>query len=617
MSAISIPAAGRAALFVPTRWRRHLVRGEDRLLALALAAIVLMPLLEAVLRKTLNTGIAGSTTLVQHLTLLASMIGAAVAARDGKLLALFNVTPLLGTRAATIGRMLAHGYAAVVCGLLCAASFELVMTEKAAGSVLAHQIPVWIAQSVLPVGFALIALRLAWHSAVGAASRAIAMISVTALLASAPLWVAHADLWFHPALLLIIACALSGAPVFAMLAGAALFLFAQQGAPIASVPLDHYRLVVNPTLPAIPLFTLAGFILAAGGAPQRLTRLFQALFGHFRGGVAIAAATAGAFFTAFTGASGVTILALGGLLLPMLVSARYSERNALGIVTTSGSLGALLPPCLPIVLFAIVAKVNMQQMFLGALLPGLLMIVLAAWWGARRDDRPASAIAPLDWNEARAAIWAAKWELALPVIALTGLLGGFATPVEAAALTAFYAFFVESFVHRGPRKSRRLLAAATECGSLVGGVLLILGVALGLTNYLVDIQLPEKAVAWAMQTIQSKWLFLLALNVLLLAAGCLMDIFSAIVVLAPLVVPIGLAFGVDPVHLGVIFLANLELGYLTPPVGVNLFYASSRFNKPISEVCRSVMPLLPILALGVLIITYAPWLSTALPAAFR
>lgn len=599
------------------RWNAALRLGEDGLLALTLAAIVLLPLVEAVLRKTLNTGIAGSATLVQHLTLLASMIGAAVAAREDKLLALFNVTQLFGTRAQSFGRLAAHGFAAAVCCLLCVASIGLVAAEKAAGTTLAYHIPVWIAQSVLPAGFALIALRLAWRGADGTYARAAATCSVIGLLASAPLWAAQVDMWFYPALLLLVACSLSGAPVFAILAGAALFLFAQQNAPLASIPLDHYRLVVNPSLPAIPLFTLAGFILAAGSAPQRLTRLFQALFGHFRGGVAIAAVTVGAFFTAFTGASGVTILALGGLLLPMLVSARYSERNALGIVTTSGSLGALLPPCLPIVLFAIVAKVNMQQMFLGALLPGLLMIVLAAWWGARRDNRPASAIAPLDWNEARDAIWAAKWELALPVIALAGLLGGFATLVEAAALTAFYAFFVESFVHRGPRKSRRLLAATTECGALVGGVLLILGVALGLTNYLVDIQLPDKVVSWATQTIQSKWLFLLALNVLLLAVGCLMDIFSAIVVVAPLVVPIGLAFGLDPVHLGVIFLANLELGYLTPPVGINLFYASSRFNKTITEVCWSVAPLLPILTMGVLVITYVPWLSTALPAAFR
>jgi tripartite ATP-independent transporter DctM subunit len=418
-------------------------------------------------------------------------------------------------------------------------------------------------------------------------------------------------------MLLLGACALLGAPIFSILGGAALILFWRQDAPIASVALDHYRLVVNPTLPAVPLFTLAGFLLAAGRAPARLTRLFQALFGHFRGGVGMATVVVGAFFTAFTGASGVTILALGGLLLPLLIAARYRERDALGLVTTVGSLGALLPPCLPLVLYAIVAKVNIERMFLGALLPGILMIVLAAWWGAQRDPRRDLAIAVFKWDEVRQAVRSAKWELALPVVAFAGLLGGFATPVEAAALTALYTFAVEGLVHRDLWDHRRLIAVTVECGALVGGVLLILGVALGLTNYLVDIQLPDQAVAWSTQAIQSKWLFLLALNALLLAVGCLMDIFSAIVVVAPLVVPIGMAFGVEPVHLGVIFLANLELGYLTPPVGINLFYASSRFNKPIAELCRSVAPLLPILALGVLIITYVPWLSTLLPDAFK
>lgn len=617
MSAAAIPTAAGRSNLLPALWRGRLVRAEDGLLALVLAAIVLLPLGEIVLRTTLNIGIAGSTTLVQHLTLLASMAGAAVAARDGKLLALFNITQLLGPRAQAAGRLLAHGFAAVVCGLLCAASLQLVAAEKAAGVMLAYQIPIWAAQSVLPAGFALIALRLVWRAADGTLARVTAVCITAGLLASAPLWAAQVELWFYPALILLVACALSGTPVFAVLAGTALFLFAQQSAPLASIPLDHYRLVVNPSLPAIPLFTLAGFMLAAGSAPQRLTRLFQALFGHFRGGVAIAAVTLGAFFTAFTGASGVTILALGGLLLPLLVAARYSERDALGLVTGSGSLGALLPPCLPVVLYAIVAKVSIERMFLGALLPGVFLIVLAAWWGARRDRRDAAAITPFDWSETKDAIREAKWEIALPVVALVGLLGGFATPVEAAALTAFYAFVVEACAHRDARGTRRLLAATTECGALVGGVLLILGVAMGLTNFLVDIELPDKAVAWATQTIHSKWLFLLALNVLLLVVGCLMDIFSAIVVVAPLVVPIALAFGVDPVHLGVIFLANLELGYLTPPVGVNLFYASSRFGKPIAEVCRSVAPLLPILALGVLVITYVPWLSTALPAAFR
>jgi C4-dicarboxylate transporter DctM subunit len=597
--------------------RRIVHAGENALLAAMLGGIVLLPIAEAVLRKTLNTGVAGSATLVQHLTLLASMAGAAVAARDGKLLALFNVAQGLGWRGEALTRAAVHALGAVVAGLLCAAGVQLVVAERAAGTTLLPELPIWVVQLVLPAGFALVALRLVLCSAEGWAARAAAASLVAALLASAPLWAPYPEVWFYPGIAVLVAAALVGAPIFVVLGGLAIFLFAQQKAPLASLALDHYRLVVNPSLPAIPLFTLAGFLLAAGDAPRRLTRVFQAFFGHFRGGVALAAVTVAAFFTAFTGGSGVTILALGGIILPLLVNASYRERDALGLVAGAGSLGALLPPCLPVVLYAIVAKISIEQMFLGAFLPGLVLIALAAAWGMRRDRRDARSIPRFDANEAREAVRAAKWELALPAVAMAGLLGGFATPVEAAALTALYAFLVEALVHGGWRKPRRLLTAATECGALVGGVLLILGVALGLTNYLVDIELPEKAVAWATQTIQSKEMFLLVLNLLLIAAGCVMDVFSATVVLAPILVPIGLAFGIDPVHLGVVFLANLELGYLTPPVGVNLFYASSRFNKPVSEVCRAVAPLfLPLLA-GVLIITYVPWLSTALPAALR
>jgi tripartite ATP-independent transporter DctM subunit len=367
----------------------------------------------------------------------------------------------------------------------------------------------------------------------------------------------------------------------------------------------------------VPLFTLAGFTLAAGRAPQRLTRLFQALFGHFRGGVAIAAVVVGALFTALTGGSGVTILALGGVLFPLLVRARYPEGNAVGLVTVSGSLGTLLAPCLPLILYAIVARVEIVRMFLGACLPALLMIAAVAVWGARRDRRAAAALPRFSAARAWQALCLAKWDVALPVVIFLSLFGGFATPVEAAALTAFYVVAVERFVHGSLRHWRELAAVFSDCGALVGGVLLILGVALGLTNYLVDAEWPSRATEWATQSIHSRALFLLTLNGLLLLAGCLMEIWSAIVVLPPLLVPTALAFGVDPVHLGVIFLANLELGYLTPLVGINLFYASARFDKPVLEVCRDVLPLLPILVASVLAITYLPWLSTALPALLR
>ena len=310
----------------------------------------------------------------------------------------------------------------------------------------------------------------------------------------------------------------------------------------------------------------------------------------------------------------MTILALGGLLMSVLLTAGYPPKSALGLLTGAGSLGLLFPPCLTLILYAIVAKISIEDMFLGGVVPGTLMVALTACWGITQGAQT-TADKRFDLVEARTAIWNAKWELLLPAVAFAGLFGGIATPVEAAALTAFPAWVVEAFVYRDLKVFRDAPRVMTECGLLVGGVLMILGVALGLTNYLVNAQIAERAVDWVTGSIHSRWVFLLLLNLFLLVVGCLMDIFSAIVVVVPLIVPIGLAFGMDPIHFGIIFLTNLELGYLTPPVGMNLFLASYRFSKPLSEVSRSIIPILLVLLAGVLCITYIPWLTTALPRA--
>jgi tripartite ATP-independent transporter DctM subunit len=415
----------------------------------------------------------------------------------------------------------------------------------------------------------------------------------------------------------VLAAAVLGSPVFATLGGLALLLFWADGLPIASLALDHYRMVVNPSLPMIPLFALAGYFLAEGGAPQRLVRVFNALFGGLRGGAAIVTVLACAFFTSFSGASGVTIIALGGMLMPLLVAAGYSQRAALGLLTGAGSLGGMLPPGLPLVLYAIVAKVSIEEMFLAGILPGLLLVGLVSLWGLRLAPAAAGPRHRIDWGEVRAALLAAKWELALPLVAFAALFGGVATPVEAAALTAVYAFVVEVFVYRDLGLRRDVPRVMAECGLLVGGVLLILGVALGLTNYMVDARIPERVVDWVSGAIDSRVVFLLALNAFLLVAGCVLDIFSATVVLVPLMLPLGHAFGIDPLHLGIIFLVNMELGYLTPPVGMNLFFAAYRFGKPLPEVFRAAWPAAAVLAVGVALVTFLPWLATALPALAR
>lgn len=402
-------------------------------------------------------------------------------------------------------------------------------------------------------------------------------------------------------------------------------LFWSEGSTVDALPVDQYSLVTNPTLPTLPLFTLAGYFLAEGGASQRLIRVFTALVGSIRGGTVIMTFLVCAFFTTFTGASGVTILALGGLLLPVLLASKYSEKNSLGIVTSAGALGLLFPPSLPLILYAIIAgNVTIQQMFLGGLIPGIIMLAIMTTVGILQGPKGARAQRqPFEFKEAFAALWDAKWELAIPIVAVGALFSGTFTPVEAASLTALYAFFVETVIYRDLKfiktqpEKKNLPQTMGECGLLIGGVLLILGLALGFTNYLVFAEIPTLAVEWVSAHISSPWVFLLCLNLALFAVGCLMDVYSAIVVIVPLITPLGLAFGIDPIHLGIIFLANLEAGFLTPPVGMNLFLSSYRFGKPMVLIMKAVVPMLLATVFTVLLVTYIPWLTTWLPSLFN
>ena len=590
---------------------------ENLVVVFALAAMVFLPLLEMLLRALFQKSLFGSSAMVQHLTLVTGMAGGALAARENRLLALSSATTFLRGRWKAAAQFLSGGVAAALTGWLAVAGVQFVQSERTAGDMLALGVPVWVVQLFLPIGFGVIAARLLWHAAENYRGRAAALLLAGAVVA-AGIWLPISpEKLTVPALGLLLVATVAGAPVFVTLGGAAMILFWGEGSPVASIPLDHYRLVTNPTLPAIPLFTLAGYFLAEGGASKRLVRVFQALVGSVRGGPAIVTALVCAFFTSFTGASGVTILALGGLLLPVLLEARFSERSALGLLTSSGSLGLLFPPCLPLILYAIIAKVPIKEMFWGGALPGVVLVLATVIWGIRQAPRPTGPRQSFQWGEAGRAMWAAKWELLIPVVALSSLLGGYATAVEASALTAGYAFFVETCVYRDLNWRKDVPRVMTEAGLLVGGILLILGVALGLTNYLINAQVSTRAVEWATGAIHQPWVFLLLLNLFLLVVGCLMDIYSAIVVVVPLVVPLGQAFGIDPVHLGIIFLANLELGFLTPPVGMNLFIASYRFGKPLSEVTRAVLPMLGVLFLGVLLITYVPALTTWLPRWFK
>lgn len=600
------PSATRPAFFV---W---LARFENGLLITLLAGMLLIPVLQILRRWGLPVGIQASEAFLSHFNLLVGVFGGLIAARENRLLSLStlpNLLPKAWQRHTAVAY--ANAVASAVAGILCAASVQLVLAEKQSARELAYGIPLWMAQAALPLGFGCLALRLLWHAGASWFWRVVALVlaaSIVGIGLKPP--IAPASL-VVPALIGLFIAALAGTPIFAILGGAAVILFWGREDPLASIPLDHYEQVVNPLLPMVPLFTLTGYYLAESGASKRLVRVFMAVFGSFRGGPAIVTALVCAFFTTFTGGSGVTILALGGLLYPVLTAARYSDRTALGLLTGAGSLGILLPPCLPLILYAIIADIPIPQMFLGGIVPGLLLVALTAAWGIRAGPKLTAAERTLHWPEIRSAIWEAKWELLLPVVAFSGLF--FCLPAEAAALTALYALLIETVVHRDLKITRDVPRVMTECGLLVGGVLLILGVAMGFTNFLITAQVPDKGVEWVRGSIQNPLVFLLALNVFLLVVGCLMDIFSAIIVVVPLIVPIGLAFGIDPVHLGIIFLANLELGYLTPPVGMNLFLSSYRFGKPMPEVTRATLPMLGVLGIGVLLITYVPILTTWLP----
>jgi tripartite ATP-independent transporter DctM subunit len=572
--------------------------------------MAVIPLGEIVARRFFAAGIPGSSAIVQHLTLWVAFLGAALAARQGRLLALATGSFLPEGPWRRAAAVFTAAVSAACSMLLARASLDMVLIERDAATTIAGGIPLWIVQLVLPVSFLLIALRLVWRASESVGGRLIAALGLLAgaSIGQFPLVLADRTPW--PGFALVLLATILGGPLFVALGGAALLLFLHSGQPIAAVPAETYRLSVSPTLPAIPLFTLTGFLLSEGQSSRRLLRVFRALFGWIPGGTAVVCAVVCAFFTAFTGGSGVTILALGALLFQALREDSYRERFSLGLLTATGSLGLLFPPSLPIILYGIVASIPIENLFLGGLLPGIVLLLLIALWGVREGVRTRAAHTRFEWREVLRALDEGKWELLLPLVVLVAIFGGFATPVEAAALTVLYTFLTQCFLHRDLSLTRDVPRVLFDSVVLIGGVMVILGVAMGLTNYMVDAEVPARLVEWTKGHVHSPLLFLLYLNVFLLVVGCLMDVFSAIVVVVPLIVPIGTAFGIDPVHLGIIFIANLELGYLTPPVGLNLYLASYRFGRPMLEVCRAALPYVVILAIGVLVITYVPGLTT-------
>lgn len=598
---------------------------DNALAALALALMVLIPAIEVALRPTLGRGIDNAPVLVQHLGLVLAMAGALAAERHGHLTTLgISLAQFVGAVWQQRLHLFAHGASACVCGVLALASGRFVATEISAAHELAYGMPTWWVQAVMPVGFLLLGAKLGARCSARMGWRWLWALAAPGAGIALGLGFDGQAVPIGLAVLLLVAALLAGAPIFAFLGSLALLLFWGDGLPLASVALSHYAITVNPSLPALPLFTLAGLVFARTGAAQRLSALFVALFGGGVGGTVLATAMLCSAFTAFTGGSGVTILAVGGLLLPLLLRAGYPERRGIGLVTSASALGVLLAPSVPLIMVAVVARVPILDMFLAGLVPALVMVACLLLLGnfLRRDSvatTDAAAAATMaatsrpDLPAAARAAWVAKWELGAPLVAIGTLASGLATPTESAAMTALYAVLTQALGHR-ELPWARLRECLAECAQIIGGVMLILGMALALTNFLVDAGVPDAAVQWVQGVIPNKWLFLLALCLFLFAAAALMEIYAAIVVLVPLLLPLALAYGIEPIHFGIIFLAAMEVGFLCPPAGLNIYFASAMFGKSVRYVAASVAPAMGAIFVGTLLIAAFPWLATALPS---
>jgi C4-dicarboxylate transporter DctM subunit len=419
-------------------------------------------------------------------------------------------------------------------------------------------------------------------------------------------------------MILIILLALLGAPLFAVIVASAMIGFYNADVDLSVIAVEIYRIAEMPALLALPLFTFAGYLLGESKAPTRLLNLTNALLGWIPGGMAFVALAACAFFTAFTGATGITIVALGALLYPALKQAGYPENFNLGLITTSGSLGLLFAPSLPLILYGVIAQqmnlpqsLTIDQMFLAGILPGILMIIMLTGWSLWVNRGSQVPLSSFSTHELVTALKAAAWELPIPVIVLGGIYGGVFAISEAAAVTALYVLIVEVFIFRDV-SLKTLPNVMRESMILVGAILIILGVSLASTNYMIDSGLPTIIFDTVREFITSKLTFLLVLNIFLLILGAFLDIFSALVIMVPLLIPLALGYDIHPVHLGIIFLANMQIGYITPPVGMNLFIASYRFDKPVLQLYMATLPFFFLLLAAVLVITYVPALSLAL-----
>lgn len=603
---------------------------ENRTVFFVVFLLALLPVMEVIARKLFHTGVPDSNNYIHHLVLILTFLAGMITTRENDHLAIslkLGFSDKIKSKLDLIISFLASFFTVAFAWSAISFAINGFTSEQKVGPISTKYIVL-----IMGIGFFVMAARFVIRIKKNGYQRMWASLGllfgsflalkpivniISTLTNSFPQMFETLILGYDnviafmalPLICLLILSAFIGMPIFILLGGTAFLLFALNGQALEVVPNESYTLLIDHAIPAIPLFTIAGFLLSESKSGQRLVDLFRSLFSWIPGGLAIVSILVCAFFTTFTGASGVTILALGGLLLMVMNKGNYSKKFSTGLLTSSGSIGLLFPPSLPIILYGVIAQISIKDMFIGGILPGILMVLIMVIVGVIYSVKKNIKREVFLFKKMFTSIKGAIWEIMLPVIILTFYFGGITTLVESSAVAVIYILIVELLIHRDI-KIKDLSRIIQKCIPIIGGILIILALAKALSFYMVDAQIPLKLTDWVQNNISSKFLFLLLLNIGLLITGCFMDIYSAILVVVPLIIPLGNLFQIHPVHLGIIFLANMELGYLTPPVGLNLFLASYRFKLPVQKIYKNILLFFFIQLISVLLITYIPFFST-------
>ncbi len=609
-------------------------RMENGLNLAALLALGTLPIAEIITRLVFKAGIPDASGFVQHFALLVGFLGGMLAAREGQHLAMGAVSLIKSESTRRAMSIISSGLAIAFTTAFMLTSIEWLLTAFGAGTALGI-VPVQVFAAVVPIAFLVMLIRFVlampknrFGSVIVAAAVVsgvlLAMGSATNLAYSLVFeipefiftlenfWLGLMSVIGTPLLIILIASAFVGTPLFIVLTGSAYLLFAGGPGIVAVVPNEGYTMLTSSSIPAIPMFTFVGYVLSESKAGERLFHLSRSVFGWMPGGMVVASILVSVFFATFTGASGVVILALGGLLYVILhKKGKQSEPFTVGLLTGVGDLGLLFPPSLVLILYGTTARVSVLDMFVGGLLPGLFTVTVFCIVGIVVSIRRGEHRQTFEFREAAKAFGDSIWEILLPVIIIVGYFSGATTLVETGAVAVLYVVVVEMFIRR-ELKFADLMRAGVKSAIIMGGVLVILAGARALSYYIIDSRLPFILIEWVETNISSRLVFLLLLNLTLLITGMFMDIFSAVLIVVPLILPLGEVFGIHPVHLGIIFVSNMALGFITPPVGLELFLASYRFGLPLVKIYRYVLPFFALQLGAVLLITYVPWFSTAL-----